>query len=64
MTRAQLDQLVERIASGIRVLRTLHGVPVSEAQIYERARNVAQAIYLNYSLEPLDDDDADEQEAA
>lgn len=64
MTRAQLDQLVERIASGIRVLRTLHGVPVSEEQVFERARNLAMSLSLNYALEPLDDDDADEQEAA
>jgi hypothetical protein len=36
VTRAQLDQLVERIAAGIRVLRTLHGVTVSEDQVFER----------------------------
>jgi hypothetical protein len=64
VTRAQLDQLVERIAAGIRVLRTLHGVTVSEDQVFERARNLAMSLSLNYALEPLDGDGADEQEAA
>ncbi len=53
MSRAQLDQLVERIADGIRKLRTMHDVPVTEEQVYERARNIAQGMAFNYSMEPL-----------
>jgi hypothetical protein len=56
VTRAQLDQLIERIAAGIRVLRTRDGVALSEDQIYERARNIAACVSLNYEMEPLDGD--------
>ena len=40
-----MDELVETIAAGIRVLVTRDGVELSEMQIRERARNIAQAVY-------------------
>jgi hypothetical protein len=51
MTRATLDAIVNSIADGIRILRTRDGVPVSDAQCIERARNVALALVTDFDFE-------------
>ena len=45
--------LVDDVAQGVRVLRTRDGVPLTDAQIADRARNIAAALLGNYRIEPL-----------
>lgn len=44
MSHAEAMALVPVIADGIRVLRTRDGVPLTEEQIEERARNIATGL--------------------
>ncbi len=46
-----LGQLVEDIAAGVRVLRTRDGLPVSEFQVMDRARNIVAGLVGNYRIE-------------
>jgi hypothetical protein len=46
--------LLEDIAAGIRVLQTRDGVPLSDAQIIERARNIVAGLIGNYKIHALD----------
>lgn len=50
--RSLVEQLVEDVADGLRVLRTRDGVWISEDQILDRARNIVQGLVYNYSVEP------------
>lgn len=43
-------QLVEDIAAGIRVLRTRDGMPLSESQVLDRARNIVSGLLGNYTI--------------
>lgn len=45
--------LVDDVAQGVRVLRTRDGVALTDAQIADRARNIAAALLGNYRIEPL-----------
>jgi hypothetical protein len=53
MTKVLVDQLVEDVAAGVRVLRTRDGLPVSESQVMDRARNIVQAIIGTHSVTRL-----------
>ncbi len=44
MTHDEAQAAVPVIADGIRVLRTRDGVPLTEEQIEERARNIATGL--------------------
>ena len=47
-------QLTADIAAGIRVLRDRDGVPVTEEQVMERARNIVTGLLGNYRIESED----------
>lgn len=49
----KVRMLTDDIAEGIRVL-VQQGVPLTEVQVLDRARNIASGILGNYSIEPLD----------
>lgn len=51
---ATVRLLVEDIAAGIRVLQSRDGVPVSNDQILERARNIVTALVGNYRILSVD----------
>ena len=55
MTDAQVLGLVEILANGIRVFVQRGIADLTEDQIYDRARNQAQAILGNYFIVPLPD---------
>lgn len=44
LSKEDLDLVVEAIAAQIRVLRSRDGVPVTDAQTFERARNIVCAL--------------------
>jgi hypothetical protein len=46
--------LVDDIAAGIRVLQSRDGVPVSNDQILERARNIVTALIGNYRIHSVE----------
>lgn len=48
--RAEVYEVVDAIAEGITVLRSLHGVPLTDEQIADRARNIGQALTVNFSV--------------
>lgn len=48
-----VTELMADIAAGLRVLRTRDELPLSEAQIEERARNVVAGLVENYRIERL-----------
>jgi hypothetical protein len=43
-SRHEANETIRIVADGIRVLRTRDGVPLSEEQIIERARNIATGL--------------------
>lgn len=49
-TESLVDSLVSDIAMGIRVLRTRDGVWITEDQVLDRARNIAQGLIGNYRI--------------
>lgn len=49
-----LFRLVRDISEGIRVLATRDGVPLTEAQILDRAANIVMGLMGNYRIESLD----------
>lgn len=51
------SEIVEDIAAGIRVLRTRDGIDLQEDQIYERARNIAAGLIVNYEVASLSETD-------
>lgn len=53
MTHTEMMTLVDDVAAGVRVLRTRDGVALTDAQIADRARNIAAALIGNYRIEPL-----------
>lgn len=46
--------LLRDVAEGIRVLQTRDGVPLSEDQIEERARNIVAGLLGNYRIRPVE----------
>ena len=48
-----LERLIDIVASGIRILRTRDGVPVTDAQCLERARNIVSAVVVTFELRAL-----------
>jgi len=46
--------LVSDVSAGLRVLRTRDGVPLTEAQVSDRARNIVAGLIGNYRIERLD----------
>ncbi len=48
-----LERLIDIVAAGVRVLRTRDGVPVSEEQCTERARNIVSAVVVTFELRAL-----------
>jgi hypothetical protein len=46
--------LLQDVAAGIRVLRTRDGVPLSDDQVLERARNIVTGLIGNYRINSLD----------
>ena len=48
-----LERLIDIVASGIRILRTRDGVPVTDAQCTERARNIVSAVIVTFELRAL-----------
>jgi len=53
MTRDEMRTMVADVAQGVRVLRTRDGVPLTDAQIADRARNIVAALLGNYRIEPF-----------
>lgn len=54
MARAMTeDQLLADAKANLLVLRTLHNVPITDAQIEDRARNFVAGIMGNYRIERL-----------
>jgi hypothetical protein len=51
---ATVRLLVDDIAAGIRVLQSRDGVPVSNDQILERARNIVTALIGNYRIHSVE----------
>lgn len=47
-------RLLRDVSEGIRVLQSRDGVAVSEAQIWERARNIVMGLIGNYRIQALD----------
>jgi hypothetical protein len=45
-----VDQLLADAKANLLVLRTLHNVPISDAQIEERANNLIQGLIGNYEI--------------
>lgn len=62
MSHAEALEAVRVIADGIRVLRTRDGVPLTEDQISERARNIATGLMftrldgVRYARPAMDED--------
>lgn len=57
MTSRQVAALlVADIAEGVRVLRTRDGVPLTDEQVDDRARNIVAGLVGNYAIRSLDDD--------
>ena len=50
-----IPQLLADVAEGFRVLRVRDGIPLTEDQISERARNVVGALIGNYDIRPIVD---------
>jgi hypothetical protein len=46
--------LLQDVAEGLRVLRTRDGVPLTNEQIIERARNIVAGLLGNFSIRALD----------
>jgi hypothetical protein len=49
-----LRSLLTDVSAGIRVLHSRDGVPLSEQQILERARNIVMGLIGNYRIESLE----------
>ncbi len=47
-------RLLRDVSAGIRVLKGRDGVPLSEGQIQERARNIVMGLVGNYRIEAID----------
>jgi len=45
--------LMADVEAGIRVLRTRDGVPLTDAQVRDRAANICSGLLGNYRIEPL-----------
>lgn len=58
MTLAQ--RLLRDVAAGIAVLATRDGVPLTEAQVEERARNIVQGLMGNYDIRDWPDEGDDD----
>ncbi len=48
-----VERLVSDVAEGVRVLVTRDKIPLTEAQVLERARGIASSILGNYDLRLL-----------
>ena len=48
-----MDALVVIVGDGIRILRTRDGVPLTDEQINERARNIVAALVGNYDVKEI-----------
>ena len=49
-----IGQLMADVSDGLRVLRNRDGVPLSDAQIRDRAANIVAGLVGNYRIERLD----------
>jgi hypothetical protein len=47
-------RLLRDVSAGIRVLQSRDGVPLSESQILERARNIVMGLVGNYRIEAIE----------
>lgn len=52
--RAEAWELVEEIANGLKLLQTRDAVDVTDAQIYERSRNIACRLSASWDFSPID----------
>ena len=50
--------MLRLVAECLRVFRTRDGLPITEAQIDERARNIVCALAGNYNVTSFDDEEA------
>jgi hypothetical protein len=55
---ATVRLLLQDVAAGIRVLQSRDGIPLSEEQILERARNIVTGLIGNYRIAALGPDQA------
>jgi hypothetical protein len=53
MRDIDIEHLISIVADGIRVLRTLEGVPVTDAQCQERGRGIATQVIVEFELRRL-----------
>lgn len=48
--RSLIDDMVDDVAAGIEVLRSMNGLPVTRDMAMERARNIIGRFVLNYRI--------------
>ena len=53
-----MKTLLSDVAAGIRVLQSRDGLPLTETQIRERARNIVMGLLMNYRIDVLEDEAA------
>ena len=59
MNHLLVNVLRADLAAGLRVLRERDRLPISDAQIRERANNLTMAILGSYDVRPLADDEGE-----